>query len=115
MRPGLAIAWIWGVWLVSWMIAAAWTDRSSKRVGLRQELGYLLVQGVGIFVVVLSGQRRWRFDPQLWDVGVAGGWAGGFVCVVACACAAAAATSASKQIAETWKIRRMYDSGRYRM
>ena len=48
-------------------------------------------------------------------VGVAGGWAGGFVCVVACACAAAAATSASKQIAETWKIRRMYDSGRYRM
>lgn len=74
MRSGFAIAWIWGVWLVSWMIAAAWADKSAKRAGLRQEMGYLLVQGVGIFVVVLSGQWRLRFDPQLWDVGVAGGW-----------------------------------------
>jgi protein-S-isoprenylcysteine O-methyltransferase Ste14 len=57
------------------MIAAAWADRSAKRATPREELGYLLVQGVGIFVVVLSGQRRWRFDPQLWDVDVAGGWA----------------------------------------
>lgn len=75
MHPGPTIAWIWGVWLVSWMVAAAWSDRSSKRALPRAELGYLLVQGVGVYVLVLSGQRRWPFDPQLWEVGLIGGWA----------------------------------------
>jgi protein-S-isoprenylcysteine O-methyltransferase Ste14 len=70
----MAIAWIWGVWLVSWMLAAAWADRSSKRAG-RAELGYLAVQAVGAYLTVMSGMRRMPFDPQLWDVGVNGGWA----------------------------------------
>ncbi|MEJ0022643.1 MAG: isoprenylcysteine carboxylmethyltransferase family protein [Alphaproteobacteria bacterium] len=75
MHPGLTIAWIWGIWLVSWMLAAGWSNRSTKRALVRAELSYLLTQGVGTYVLVLSGMRRWRFEPQFWNVGEAGGWA----------------------------------------
>jgi protein-S-isoprenylcysteine O-methyltransferase Ste14 len=74
MYPGPTIAWLWGVWLVSWMLAAGWSARSVKRAPSRAELAYLLVQGVGTYVLVLSGMRRWGFEPQLWSVGESGGW-----------------------------------------
>jgi protein-S-isoprenylcysteine O-methyltransferase Ste14 len=76
MTPNIVIAWLWGAWLVSWLIAAAWADRSSKNERRRAELGYLIVQVVGVYLLVLSGMRRWgAMDAQLWNAGLGGGWA----------------------------------------
>lgn len=75
MRPGIVIAWIWGIWLVSWLIAAAWAERSSKTERRSAELRYLFVQAAGVWTMIYSGMRRVR-EPQLWDFGD-GSWAMG--------------------------------------
>jgi protein-S-isoprenylcysteine O-methyltransferase Ste14 len=46
---------VWGLWLVSWLIAALWSDRAAKRPALGAELVYRLVTLAGAVLMFSLG------------------------------------------------------------
>jgi protein-S-isoprenylcysteine O-methyltransferase Ste14 len=68
MRPGLAVIALWLGWAMSWLGAAAWSNRTEKRAGLRVEAGYRIVLALGgmLFAVPAHGYegalRVWHVD-----------------------------------------------------
>jgi protein-S-isoprenylcysteine O-methyltransferase Ste14 len=76
MRPSLVIAALWIGWAASWLLAAVWSNRTEKSVGLRAEAGYRVVLGLGalIFAVPAHGYegalRVWHVD-----------WLSAWICV----------------------------------
>lgn len=57
MTPEIAIYTAWGLWFLSWLAAAWWTNASVKRVGYGREATYRLLQLAG-FVALFAFQSR---------------------------------------------------------
>jgi protein-S-isoprenylcysteine O-methyltransferase Ste14 len=56
MNRDLMISYgVWGLWLVSWLIAAIWSDRAAKRPALGAELLYRLVTLAGAVLMFSFG------------------------------------------------------------
>jgi protein-S-isoprenylcysteine O-methyltransferase Ste14 len=67
MRPGLAIVVLWLVFAGSWIAAAAWSNKTEKRIGLGAEVGYRIVLVLGglVFLVPAHGYEG---PLRLWSV-----------------------------------------------
>lgn len=72
-RAVFALAWfaIWVVWLVSWVLAAFWANRTEKRVITWGTLFYRLVILAGAVLTTPWAARHLHME-RLWDVGFAG-------------------------------------------
>ena len=71
--PVRAIVEIWGVWLLSWLIAAVWTGRTAARlpVGPQFLFRVLVLAGVAVLAAGLAPHA----PSPLWDSPPALGWA----------------------------------------
>jgi hypothetical protein len=75
MKPATAILVVWGVWILSWIVASPWSGHTAKRAGPGGELAYripiivgaILTFGIGASPNVL-GNRLYPMPPGI------GGW-----------------------------------------
>lgn len=51
MHPAPAIAALWLIWVVSWLLAAAWADPVQKRAGFRAEFRYRILWAIGTILL----------------------------------------------------------------
>lgn len=70
--PASWIGVVWGVWALSWFVAAIWSRPATARAGFAQEAPYRIVTLVG--VILLFGFIDLGFGHG-WDVGETGAWA----------------------------------------
>jgi protein-S-isoprenylcysteine O-methyltransferase Ste14 len=71
--PRLAFGIIWLAWLVSWILAAFWANRTEKRALSWETLIYRLAILAGAALMTPWAERRLHMAP-LWHVGYAGAW-----------------------------------------
>jgi protein-S-isoprenylcysteine O-methyltransferase Ste14 len=73
MRPASLFAVIWLGWLISWMVAALWSDRTARRLLSWEVLAYriLILAGV-IFSLPLTA--RHLGSKRIWHVGYTGAY-----------------------------------------
>ena len=73
MRPALLFAVIWLGWLISWMVAALWSNRTEKRLLTWDVLVYriLIVAGVILSLPLTARQVSAR---RIWHVGYTGAY-----------------------------------------
>lgn len=69
MTPHFALMVLWFVWLLSWMAAALWSNRTENRARPREELAYRIPTTIGVVLLFYDFG-----DPQLWSVGDGVGW-----------------------------------------
>ncbi len=86
MSPVLVAIWIWVSWLVTWGLAAFWTDRTVARPGAAAETPYRLVTILGTALLFIPPGAKWLrpshgnagllpalFHP-LWPISPTAGW-----------------------------------------
>jgi hypothetical protein len=66
MSPSSAILWVWAIWVLSWLIAASWSNRTEARPRLRSELVYRIVTVVGM-LLLFAARRPVGDEPVLWE------------------------------------------------
>ena len=74
MHPAIAIGGLWLAWIVSWIAAAGWSNRTEKSVGLGVEWRYrsvLLLGAVALFIPA----HGYHGPLRLWQVNWGGAWA----------------------------------------
>jgi len=71
--PRLAFAIIWIAWLVSWILAAFWANRTEKRAFSWETVLYRVVILAGAALMTPWAERRLPMQ-RLWHVGYAGAW-----------------------------------------
>jgi protein-S-isoprenylcysteine O-methyltransferase Ste14 len=72
--PDQVVQWAWGLWLLSWFAAAAWSSRTARRPHALSERLYRVLTAAG--AIVLFGRPGWRWAwAQLWRAGPFTQWA----------------------------------------
>lgn len=71
--PRLAFGIIWLAWLVSWILAAFWANRTEKRVFNWETALYQLAILAGAALLTPWAERRLHMQ-HLWNVGYSGAW-----------------------------------------
>jgi protein-S-isoprenylcysteine O-methyltransferase Ste14 len=66
MSPSSAILWVWTIWVLSWLIAASWSNRTEARPRLRSELVYRIVTVVGM-LLLFAARLPVGHEPRLWE------------------------------------------------
>jgi protein-S-isoprenylcysteine O-methyltransferase Ste14 len=66
--PALLFAVIWLGWLISWMVAALWSDRAAKRLLTSEVLVYRILFGAGV-LLSLPLTARHLDVRRIWHVG----------------------------------------------
>ena len=75
MIPEYTIYALWGAWMVSWIVAMLWSNRTEKRGGLIAELFFRVLVGVGwILLFALPLSRHYYAQVQLWYLGEGLNW-----------------------------------------
>ena len=115
MRPGIVILALWTGWLLSWILAALWSNRTEARPSISGEVRYRIPMIIGsllLFVPAHGYEGRLR----LWHIG----WRGAWVCVAGVAIGIAVAWWARLYLGSLWSARitrkadhRVVDSGPY--
>ena len=73
MTPQDATEYVWLAWLVSWVAAALWSDRTVNRPSLRRQLWYRATTTCGALLLFgVFGIRR--YDILFWELNGGGGW-----------------------------------------
>ena len=72
-QPGLAIASLWGAFVLSWLAAMLWSDRAAKRLGMGKEIAYriVLIVGAVLFGIPAHGYTG---PMRLWLVSLTEAW-----------------------------------------
>jgi protein-S-isoprenylcysteine O-methyltransferase Ste14 len=73
MTPALLFRLAWGIWLLSWIVAAFWSSKATARSSAREGFTY----GIPIFVgawLLFGETSRLLQAARLWHVGIAGAW-----------------------------------------
>ena len=70
MSPLLVSYTLWAIWFVSWMLAAAWSDRTESAPSRSSQLADRLLVLAGIlllfgFFPALRSSRLWHFGPSI--------------------------------------------------
>jgi len=70
MTPETAIVIAWGLWVVSWLAAAPWSDPAARRPGFSRESFYWIATVLGAVLVFgrfdrLDDGRLWRLGPGI--------------------------------------------------
>ncbi|MBI3678490.1 MAG: isoprenylcysteine carboxylmethyltransferase family protein [Proteobacteria bacterium] len=83
--PEAAIYWPWDVWIVTWLVAALWTNRTVKRISIGQEWPYRLVTLMGFICILYFSQNSGDFAKgiparnivaqRFWALPPVAGWA----------------------------------------
>jgi protein-S-isoprenylcysteine O-methyltransferase Ste14 len=73
LSPRFFIIGLWTLWIISWFATMRWTNRTEKRVSLRQQLPYHVLMLVGILclAVPVHGEEG---SLRLWHVHLIGAW-----------------------------------------
>ena len=71
-NPEQAIGYAWIAWIVSWMLAAGWTRRTSQRPPFGAELIYRLITLIGVALIFCT--YGWRTGEGVFVVGVLRPW-----------------------------------------
>jgi protein-S-isoprenylcysteine O-methyltransferase Ste14 len=66
VSPLSAMRWLWGLWFVSWLLAAPWSNPTEARPRLASELLYRALTIVGVAFLFVPG-RYVGGVPKLWD------------------------------------------------
>ncbi len=86
LTPEVAAYCLWAAMLVSWMLAALWSDRAARKPPALEELGYVAITFVGFYLLFVGGpggkgggyrllSARWPFmKTQLWDLPETAAW-----------------------------------------
>lgn len=73
MRPARLFAIIWIAWLLSWIVAAFWSDRAEKRLATWDVWSYRAVVAAGL--IALSHWTAGLFgEKRIWHVGYTGAY-----------------------------------------
>jgi protein-S-isoprenylcysteine O-methyltransferase Ste14 len=75
MTPESTVRTMWLVWWVSWLAAAAWSDRAVKRPSTPIHLVYRLLAGLGVVLLFGIYPRNRGAEMLLWRTPVALAWA----------------------------------------
>jgi protein-S-isoprenylcysteine O-methyltransferase Ste14 len=73
ISPRLAFGLIWLAWIVSWILAAFWANRTEKRTLSWETVVYRIAILAGAVLMSPSAERRLHMH-RLWDVGYSGAW-----------------------------------------
>ena len=73
MTPLSAVLWLWGIWFVSWMLAASWSNptRAKPRFGTQRIHGIVTLAGM---LLLFSAQPTLDHGPRLWRIPWDLGW-----------------------------------------
>lgn len=74
MASEIATLAIWSLWLVSWIVAARWSDSTANRPSSGDELPYRAVTIVGVALMALGAGRLPYGGPRLWLTGEGAVW-----------------------------------------
>src|SRR5581483_2381860 len=74
LRPGPLIVMLWVVFWISWLVAAGWSAKTERRVGMKGELAYRLVLIVGT-LAFLPPAHGYYGPMRLWLVSRDQAWA----------------------------------------
>jgi protein-S-isoprenylcysteine O-methyltransferase Ste14 len=115
MGPRTAIVGLWLAWIISWLLAAAWSSRTEQRAGLGVEVIHRIpvILGGALMFVPAHGYEG---SLRLWHIG----WNGAWICVVLIATGIAFAWWARLHLGKLWSgsitrkaDHRIVDSGPY--
>lgn len=73
MRPGEAILFLWIGWLLSWIAAARWSDRTEERSAIGNALGYRSAMILGAVLMFIPA-HGYEGPLRLWHIGLRGAW-----------------------------------------
>jgi protein-S-isoprenylcysteine O-methyltransferase Ste14 len=73
MPPLAAMQWLWGAWVVSWIIAASWSNLTVARPRLGSELTYRTTTIAGVVFLFVGGHRL-DSGLKLWEIPPAASW-----------------------------------------
>ena len=65
--PEVAVKTLWFIWWVSWLLAAAWSDRAVKRPPRRSQIIYRLLAAVGAILLFGLYQHDVAVERILWS------------------------------------------------
>jgi protein-S-isoprenylcysteine O-methyltransferase Ste14 len=74
VNPETTIWAIWIAWWISWLAAAAWSDRAVKRPPNRQQILYRLLAILGYLLLFGAYRHQLRTEIILWNTPVALAW-----------------------------------------
>ena len=97
MHPAIVIVALWGAFAMSWLIAAAWSRPTEKRLDLGKQLPYRLVALAG-GIVLFKPAHGYVGPLRLWMVNLDEAWA----CVVLITLGIAFAWWARLQLGVLW-------------
>ncbi len=97
MRPGIAIVILWTGWILSWIAASMWTNRTEDRAPLGSAAAYrsTMILGAALLAVPAHGYEG---RLRLWHVG----WQGAWVCAALVALGIAFAWWARIHLGRLW-------------
>ena len=87
ITPETAMPAVWIAWVLTWLVAAAWSDRSVKRPAIQHQLVYRVLVAGGLALLFGMSPSRRRVELPLWHTPEPVGWLmvalaiGGFVFV----------------------------------
>jgi protein-S-isoprenylcysteine O-methyltransferase Ste14 len=111
MRPGIVILALWLGWLISWLLAALWTNRTERRPAIGAEIRYRIPMIIGALLMFFpeGTLRLWRID-----------WCGMWLCVAGVAIGIGFAWWARIHLGRLWSANitrktdhRVVDTGPY--
>ncbi|HEX3430204.1 MAG TPA: isoprenylcysteine carboxylmethyltransferase family protein [Rhizomicrobium sp.] len=74
MTPQLAINYLWCLWILTWIAAAFWSDRSAKRPAFGAEILYRVVTLAGAVLVFAIPIRSYDSPMILWSLSREANW-----------------------------------------
>jgi protein-S-isoprenylcysteine O-methyltransferase Ste14 len=115
MRPGVVIIFIWIAWIISWVAAAGWSNRTVSHPAIGPEIRYRLLMGIGALILFVPA-HGYEGRLRLWHVG----WTGAWVCAALVGVGVAIAWWARLYLGRLWSARitrkadhQVVDSGPY--
>jgi protein-S-isoprenylcysteine O-methyltransferase Ste14 len=74
VTPQFAIMVAWGLWVVSWIVAALWSDSAAKRPAFGEEWLYRVMTAAGAFLLFTRFGRLDALRARFWDLGEGIDW-----------------------------------------
>jgi protein-S-isoprenylcysteine O-methyltransferase Ste14 len=97
MEPRTAIIGLWLAWVISWTLAAAWSNRTEQRAGLGMELSYRIPVVIGAALLFVPA-HGYEGALRLWHIG----WDGAWICIALIALGMAFAWWARLHLGRLW-------------